>query len=235
MIFIEFPPSRVAQNRFPDSGLIAQARAAKWRAMSSSGPPARNAPSRDYRLGKRALKQGDTRRRIVEAAVDLHSTVGPARTTVSQIAKRAGVQRHTYYAHFPDERGLFLACSGLAIERDPLPDIQQLKTIPAGDERIRCGLEQIYGWFERNSDHAACVLRDAEQHALTGEMVELRIAPTFREAAEMLGEGLTARSRAMLEVALDFACWKRLSRSYDPSRASALMSDAIMRVAPANK
>jgi AcrR family transcriptional regulator len=203
--------------------------------MSSSGAPARNAPSRDYRLGKRALKRDDTRRRIIEAAVDLHSTVGPAQTTVSQIAKRAGVQRHTYYAHFPDERSLFLACSSLAIERDPLPDIQQLKTIPAGHERLTRGLEQIYRWFERNSEHASCVLRDAEQHALTREMVELRIAPTFREAAKVLGEGLHARSRALLEVALDFACWKRLSQSYDPSRACALMSDAIMRVAPAKK
>ena len=63
-------------------------------------------PKRPYRLGKRAVKQDETRQRIVEATVELHSTVGPARTTVSQIAELAGVQRHTFYAHFPDERGL---------------------------------------------------------------------------------------------------------------------------------
>ena len=65
--------------------------------------------TRTYTLKKRAEQQAETRRRIVEAAVDLHSSVGPALTTLSQVAERAGVQRHTLYAHFPDERTLFMA------------------------------------------------------------------------------------------------------------------------------
>lgn len=47
--------------------------------------------ARTYTLKRRAEGQADTRRRIVEAAIDLHGTVGPARTTVSMIAERAGV------------------------------------------------------------------------------------------------------------------------------------------------
>ncbi len=78
--------------------------------------------ARTYTLKRRAERQAQTRRRIVEATVDLHSTLGPARTTISDVAERAGVQRHTVYAHFPTERDLFYACSGLALERDPLPD-----------------------------------------------------------------------------------------------------------------
>src|SRR5215218_8885872 len=70
------------------------------------------AMARKYQLKKRAERQEETRRRIVEATVDLHQTVGPARSSVSAIAERAGVQRHTYYRHFPDERSLYLACSG---------------------------------------------------------------------------------------------------------------------------
>ena len=66
--------------------------------------------TRTYTLKRRAEQQADTRRRIVEAAVDLHSSVGPALTTFSMVAERAGVQRHTLYAHFPDERSLNLAC-----------------------------------------------------------------------------------------------------------------------------
>ena len=69
--------------------------------------------ARKYTLKKRADQQAQTRQRIVEAAVDLHGSVGPAATTISMVAERAGVQRHTLYAHFPDERSLFLACSGL--------------------------------------------------------------------------------------------------------------------------
>jgi len=185
------------------------------------------ANKRRYRLGRRAQTQEATRLGIVEAAVELHCTVGPARTTVSQIAERAGVQRHTYYAHFPDERSLFLACSGLALERSPLPDITQLRSIPVGRERLCRGLELFYDWYERNAQHAGCVLRDAEFHPLTREMVELRIAPTFRRAEEIMGDSLNQRARALLGVALDFACWKRLSEDTSAAGAANLMSDAI--------
>lgn len=190
----------------------------------------RSAARRPYRLGKRADRQQETRRRIVEAAVDLHSTLGPARTTVAQIAERAGVQRHTYYAHFPDERGLFLACSGLALERDPLPDVESWHSLPPGRERVRRGLRDLYSWYDRNAEQAACVLRDAEHHALTREMVELRMMPTFAAAARLLGEGLNARSRALLAVALDFACWRALAATQAAKPAAALMSDAVCAV-----
>ncbi len=166
----------------------------------------------------------------MEAALDLHSTVGPALTTVSQISERAGVQRHTYYAHFPDERDLFLACSGLAFERDPLPDPESLRTVPEGRDRVRQGLEQFYGWYDRNAQLAACVLRDAENHALTSEVVELRMAPVFHKAAEVLGAGLQERACAVLGVALEFACWRNLRQSLSPNEAAALMSDAVVKV-----
>lgn len=186
-----------------------------------------SASKRPYRLGKRAEQLKATRRRIVEAAVELHSTLGPAQTTVAQIAERAGVQRHTYYSHFPTEWDLVLACSGLALERDPLPDLNELQDLAAGRTRIEAGLARFYSWYERNAQMAACVLRDAEHHALTREIVELRMAPTFAAAGEVLGEGLGERSRALLHVALEFACWRTLSRSYPPTKAAALMCEAI--------
>jgi AcrR family transcriptional regulator len=198
--------------------------------MSSSSAHTRATKTRPYKLQKRAESRDQTRRRIIEAAVDLHCTVGPARTTVSQIAKRAGVQRHTYYAHFPDDRSLFLACSELALEHGPLPEVARLKDLKAGRDRIRTGLELFYGWFEQNREHAASVLRDAANHALTRQMVELRIAPAFHEAAEIMGEGLSDRSRVMLGLALDFHCWPRLSEKYSAVDAAALMTEAIVLV-----
>jgi len=154
--------------------------------MSNSNAQER-ATKRPYRLTRRAERQQETRRRIVEAAVELHSKLGPARTSVAQIAERAGVQRHTYYAHFPDERSLALACSGLAMEYDPLPDVAALRTLPAGRERVKAGLELFYRWYERNREMAACVMRDAEYHDLTREIAELRMGPTFAAAADLGG------------------------------------------------
>src|ERR671914_2939475 len=81
------------------------------------------AMKRKYELKRRAERLNETRNRIVEATVDLHTTVGPARTTISAIAERAGVQRHTVYAHFPDERELFDACSSHWAALHPFPGL----------------------------------------------------------------------------------------------------------------
>src|SRR6516164_5310129 len=118
--------------------------------MSNSTAQMDASKTRPYRLGKRAEMQERTRMRIVEAAVDLHGTLGPARTSVAQIAERAGVQRHTFYAHFPDDRSLLMACSGHVFERDPLPDVARWTKVPPGADRIRRGLRELYAWFARN-------------------------------------------------------------------------------------
>jgi AcrR family transcriptional regulator len=168
--------------------------------------------TRTYTLKKRAEQQADTRRRIVEAAVDLHSSVGPAQTTFSMIAERAGVQRHTLYAHFPDERSMLMACSGLTAERDPLPDAAPWRAIADRRERLGAGLSALYGWYQRNAARAACVLRDAETHALTREISAMRMGPSMAAYREVLGAELDATQRAVLSLALSFYTWRTLTR-----------------------
>jgi AcrR family transcriptional regulator len=187
--------------------------------------------TRTYTLRRRAEKQADTRRRIVEATVELHGSVGPAATTLSMVAERAGVQRHTLYAHFPDERSLHLACSGLSMERDPLPDAAPWRTIADRRERLRTGLAAVYGWYARNAELSACVLRDAEHHALTREMIELRMGPGTAAFHEVLGAGLNAEQRAMLRLALSFFTWRTLVRESGLKQAAAVkaMVQAIER------
>ncbi len=168
--------------------------------------------TRTYTLKRRAEQQAETRQRIVEAAVDLHGSVGPARTTISMIAERAGVQRHTLYAHFPDERSLFVACSGLLEERDPLPDAAAWRGIEDPHERLRTGLRTVYGWYGRNAELVACVLRDAEYHPLTRETGERQFGPVMAACNEVLGAGLNPAQRAMLRLALSFFSWRTLVR-----------------------
>src|SRR5438093_7923993 len=100
--------------------------------------------ARKYELKRRAERQHETRRRIVEAAIELHRTKGPARTTVSDIARLAGVQRHTFYRHFPDERALGLACSGTFLELNPPPDGTTWRAIGDPEERLRAALSELY-------------------------------------------------------------------------------------------
>ena len=178
--------------------------------------------ARTYTLKRRAEQQAETRRRIVEAAVELHGSVGPALTTVSMVAERAGVQRHTFYAHFPDERSLTLACSGLVFERDPLPEAEPWRKVEDRRERLSAGLRAIYDWYQRNAELTACVLRDGEHHALTREMNELRMGAPMRAYREVLGAELNARQRALLGLALSFFTWRTLARESGLAQGAAV-------------
>jgi AcrR family transcriptional regulator len=185
--------------------------------------------TRKYTLKKRAEGQAETRRRIAEAALELHTTVGPALTTISMVAERAGVQRHTLYAHFPDERSLTMACSGLHLERSPLPEAEPWRGIEDRTERLTVGLLAVYRWYEGNADVTARVLRDAEYHAVTREISEIRMGPYFRSYADVLGEPLTERQRALLHLALSFFTWRSLVREagLDIKSAAEAMVQAI--------
>ncbi len=184
--------------------------------------------ARKYELKRRAEQQQETRRRIVEAAIELHRTKGPGRTTLSDVARLAGVQRHTLYRHFPDERGLSFACSGLYMEINRPPDASSWHAIADRDERLRHGLDVLYDWFEQVEDMLTCVLRDAETHPLTREMFELRagdaMSGIYGALADVLPE--TRAAQAALDLALDFRTWKRL-RASELTNAEA--ADAMVR------
>jgi AcrR family transcriptional regulator len=178
--------------------------------------------SRAYTLKRRAESQAATRQRIVEAVVELHGTIGPALTSVSMIAERAGVQRHTFYAHFPDEWSMHLACSGFVLERDPLPGAEPWRAIKDRRERLSVGLRSLYDWYERNAQLASCVLRDAEYHEITRKVTELRFGPYMAAYNDVLGAKLTARQRAVLRLALSFFTWRTLVRESELKQGAAV-------------
>ena len=185
--------------------------------------------SRSYTLKKRAERQAETRRRIVEAAVDLHSTLGPSATTLSMIAEKAGVQRHTLYAHFPDERSIFMACSGLAHERDPSPTADAWRRIADPTERLTVALTAVYGWYERNASLLSNVMRDIERHLIVQEIQTTQMAPVHKDWNQVLSVGLSASQCAMLNLALSFYTWQTLTRDGGLKTIAAVtaMVDAI--------
>jgi AcrR family transcriptional regulator len=190
---------------------------------------------RKYELKKRAENVEETQRRIVQAAVALHTTVGPARTTVSAIAERAGVQRQTYYRHFPDERGLFQACSALWTEHHPLPDPGDWAEIADPVERLRVGLGELYRWYDENGDAFATFERDSSVHENTREVFTETLAgiaalrPALAKDAIPKGKK-GARATAALDLALDFATWRNLVRGSGLSTTAAaeLMADTVL-------
>jgi AcrR family transcriptional regulator len=185
--------------------------------------------SRKYELKARAERQRETRQRIVEAAVQLHRTKGPARTSFSDVARLAGVQRHTLYRHFPDERELLLACSGHFGELHPPPDVSAWDSIADPAERLRRGLGELYEWFEATEDMMASILRDAEVDPLIREIVQMRRAGPAARIREVLARGIRGKRRlAALELALDFNAWRRLAAAgLPPAEAAETMVAAV--------
>src|SRR3712207_979644 len=116
--------------------------------------------SRPYTLRRRAQAHAETRRRIVEATVDLHATVGPARTTISAIAERAGVERLTVYRRFPDERPLLEACSGHWLAAHPPPDPAAWASLEDPPARLARALDELYAYYDRTEPMLALNLRD---------------------------------------------------------------------------
>src|SRR5438874_10175056 len=115
---------------------------------------------RKYELKARAERQEETRRRIVEATVALHEEVGPAKTTVAEIARRAGVQRLTVYNHFPDERELYAACSSRYLADHPPPQLEDVFELDDPKRRVAMALERVYTRYEETQDMMAKILRD---------------------------------------------------------------------------
>lgn len=194
---------------------------------------------RKYELRQRAERQAETRQRIVEAVVALHREVGPARTTISAIAERAGVERLTVYRHFADDAALFAACSAhFAAEVGP-PSPGDWLGIDDPVERLRAALLAFYGYYRRGEDMLAHIARDAPQLPALAALV----APwgdfvgTVRDG---LLEGWKARGRerarlaAAIGHALRFDSWRSLARAEELGDAAAadLMVDLAMAAAP---
>jgi AcrR family transcriptional regulator len=185
---------------------------------------------RKYELKRRAETQATTRRRIVEAALELHATIGPARTTVMDIAKSAGVERVTVYRHFPDELALFSACSAHYRAQNPPPEMSSWAAIEDPVERLRVALRALHAYYDRVAPMLGNVLRDAETVPAVWQATEPR-RRYVADLRDLLARGWSARGPqrrrllAGLALALDFHTWKRLVRDeeVDPEDAVHMM------------
>jgi AcrR family transcriptional regulator len=203
--------------------------------------PGEISPKRKYELKKRADEMAETRRRITAAAVELHGTIGPARTTLSAVAKRAGVQRHTVYRHFPTEETLFQACSEHYFAAHPWPDLGSWRAISDPGERLTSALGELYAYYERTEPMLSNVLRDAELvEAVRPTLVPLQTY--LAEATEVLAIGRSAHGArrhvlaAALRHALDFRTWLSLVAAGRITRAEAVeLMSALVDAAAASR
>jgi len=171
------------------------------------------AVTRTYQKKKRAEQEAATRQRIVEAAVDLHTSVGPSRTTISAIAEKAGVQRHTVYAHFPDDDGLFAACTTHWAQLHPFPATEPPARPGEPLQPLAAALREVWAWYDEVEHDLELFLRDAQllPH------VRAALSPYEGQLSSLADQltadvGGAASARAAIGHALAFETWRSLVR-----------------------
>jgi AcrR family transcriptional regulator len=187
--------------------------------------------TRPYRMKRRAELEEQTRVRIAESAVALHEELGPARTSISAVAERAGVRRSTVYRHFPDEEALFAACSAHWGAANPPPDPSAWAAIEDPGARTEAALRELYAFYGRTEAMLASLLRDAPVvpvvQRLMGDFYGYLSAI---QDILMAGRGLRGRAarrtRAAIGHALAFETWRSLTREQELADRDAV---ALMR------
>ena len=196
--------------------------------------------ARKYEQKRRAELQQETRRRIALAALELHDSVGPAKATISAIAEKAGVQRQTFYRHFPDELSLFRACSSVDLSENPPPDPGPWASITDPEERLRAALAELYAYYRGRERIMANVLRDAEGEAEVNANVREVLKPMiahWERMKETLAAGWEEPNglprptlvEASIGLALDFQTWRTMVRQQNltDEQAVALMTTMV--------
>lgn len=184
---------------------------------------------RKYRLQARADRQQETRERIVAATMGLHRKVGPAKTTIADIARNAGVQRLTVYNHFPTLGDLLGACQGHFLGLHPVPDLTPGVPRERARARLESALTDLYVWYRANQQMTRHIRNDRnvvpELDALLRRTLDLALDGTADAYAKLLG----ASTRPLIRVALEFRTWELLA---DTGMADAAIARLFARAKP---
>ncbi len=196
----------------------------------SSSDVTSTSASRGYQMRKRREDVEETRQRIVDAAVELHGSVGPAQTTISAIAELAGVQRSTLYRHFADEVAVFGACLSQWFEDHPWPAASAWELVADPAERLGVALGELYGYYDVNRAMLGNVVRDmAAMPPFVAELMRAQVSATH-EALMAPWSAVAERERlaAAVWLAIDFRAWQSLDEAGLTSDAAAeLMTEML--------
>jgi AcrR family transcriptional regulator len=184
---------------------------------------------RRYELKARAEAQQMTRARIAAAAAALHEEVGVAKTTVADIARRAGVQRLTVYNHFPDLAALLPACTAHWLAEHPQPDLEPAFALEDPAERLRAVLTSLYGWYRETAPMQRRVFGERATVPELDAWMAQSTDPMLAELATGLSAGFEGPdAHALVALALDFWTWQRLNGvGLDDAVAAELMTGVV--------
>jgi hypothetical protein len=161
---------------------------------------------RPYKMKRRAELEAQTKQRITESAVELHGTLGPARTSMKAVAEHAGVPRSS--------------------AENPPPDVSRWSKIVDPGERLGVALSELYAYYRSAGAMLDKLLRDETQMPVVAKL----FAP-YHQLMEMIteilmrGRGLRGnardRTRAAIAHAIAFRTYQQLTEEAELGDAEA--------------
>jgi AcrR family transcriptional regulator len=166
-------------------------------------------------MTRRASAVAQTRRRIIDAARELHGEQGIAATSWDDIAARAGVGVGTVYRHFPSLEELIPACGEISMQILALPDPEGVASlfdgVEAPAERVERLVREAFAIYERGGAELRAILNEPETHprvAEDGEALEASLTALVDAAVEPFG--VTPPDRAVVRAMVDLRIWQAL-------------------------
>jgi len=193
---------------------------------------------RPYTKRTRATREAATRRRIIDATIELHESLGGPATTITAIAARAQVSRVTVYRHFPDEWALLAACTGTYLQEHRPPDPGAWTIVPDVQVRLRLALAELYPFYRQSQG----LLARADQELPTNPILRDVLAGYVEAVGamrEVLAAGWPTEDAALLRAAVGhavaFATWHSLAveQGLSDTQAASLMERLVRATADA--
>ncbi len=189
---------------------------------------------RKYSMDKRRAAVEETRQRIVEATLALHSEKGMFDTSWKDIAERADVSVATVYKHFPSLHELVPACGALIMAVTEPPSLEDAPRIfgdaQTFEERIERLISEMFSFYERGEPYMEVGPKERQLPAVQEWEAGMRATREglAREALRPVQpEESTVRAVGAL---LDFPVFKSFRRHDVPrEEAEEILNDMMLR------
>lgn len=162
-----------------------------------------------------------TRRRIIEATLELHVEQGVVATSIRDIAARADVAPATVLRYFPGYDDVVAACGELVRERFPVPSADIFDGATTLEQRVgRLVVAWFRFWADRPHHYSLLADRDALP-PLDAYLTEVEQQQRELCAATLAPSGAPRSAANLLRAVTDYGVWRSLAVAHPtPERAA---------------
>jgi AcrR family transcriptional regulator len=188
---------------------------------------------RKYTMDKRKAAVEETRRRILEATLALHSEKGIFGTSWQDIARRADVSVGTVYKHFPSLDELVPACGELMYAITRPPSLEDAPEIFAGayalEERLGRLISELFDFYERGAPYIETDFQERQLPVVQEWESYMRATITGLVREALVSAEPDERTVQAVSALLDFSTFKSfLDRDIEKDQVAKTMNEVLL-------